>query len=386
MKLNNFKEILLKKSSDNTTLQSFIYHMKDDYLIDYVYESLQKMAANRGGHKKPNMALTAFANSVKPGHVDMIHDALSHHATKYKSALKAQKALTASGDTKGAAQAGKVANTHMNTFYKTVHMLDKILHDGNKNHTPGESLKMSVVDPKPWERNKFTNPGNKGESNQYKQDHYATDTKGWARDATDYSFLQKAPHHSYVEEVHGHGHSKAYPLEETKINDKHIDIDDKDKYTGDYTPHAFDSHPVFDIYKKSNEDVKGPAAVKFMMDSMNFDKNNLRDFMQGHNPHPDRGTTKSASAHEDVAPLNIDSHLKAANPRLHQQLFGSSQKPSQGDEPPPVPKEAVKPSEQPAMPKAAPEVSEPSGQTEMNFGSPSKEEARSMLANIRSKK
>ena len=385
MKLNNFKEILLKKSSDNISLQSFIYHMKDDYLVDYVYESLQKMAANKGGHKRPNMALTAFANSIKPGHADMIHDALSHHATKYKSALKAQKALAAAGKTEEAAQARKVANSHMGSFYKTVHMLDKILHDGNKNHTPGgDSLTMHVIDPKPWERNKYTGRSqSKGESSPYKQDHYSTDTKGWARDTSDYSFLENAPHHSYVEEIHGHGHSKAYPLEETKINGKHIDIDDKDQYSGQYTPHVFDSHPVFQVYKKSNEDLKGPAAVKFMMDSMNFDKGNLKDFMDKYNPHPERGSKKSAAVHDDIEPLNIDTHLRSANPRLHQQLFGSA-KTMPGDEPPPIPKEAIKTPEQSApTPKKVPESS---GQTEMNFESPSKEQARSMLASIRAKK
>ena len=338
MRLDSFKEILLKKSSENTNLKSFIFHMKDEYLVDYVYESLQKMAANKGGHKRPNTALLSFAKTIKPGHADMIHDALSHHATKYKSALKAQKAFNAAGKPNDAKQAGTVANAHMNTYYKTVHMLDKILHDGNKNHTPDESLKMHVVDPKPWERNKFTNKGSKGEPNQYKQDHYATDTKGWARDATDYSFLQNAPHHSYVEEVHGHGHTKAYPLEETKINDKHIHIDDNDKYAGSYTPHAFDSHPIFSSYKKPNEQTTGPAAVKFMMDSMNFDRSNLRDFMESHNPEATRGSSKSAPAHEETAPLDIQKHLQFTNPRLHQKLFGAA---SGGDEPPPVPSEAM---------------------------------------------
>lgn len=217
-------------------------------------------------------------------------------------------------------------------------MLDKILHDGNKNHTPDHSLKMKVIDPKPWERNNFVNEGSKGEPNQYKQDHYATDTKGWARDTKDYSFLQKAPHHSYVEEAHGHGHTKAYPLEETKINDKHIDIDDNDQYTGQYTPHHFDSHPIFDSYKKPNEQTTGPAAVKFMMDSMNFDKTNLRGFMDNHNPEATRGSAKSAPAHEDVPSLDIQKHLRHTNPMLHQKLFGQA---AGGDEPPPVPSEAM---------------------------------------------
>jgi hypothetical protein len=340
MKVNSFKEILLKKSSDNTNLKSFIFHMKDEYLVDYVYESLQKMAANTGGHKKPNTALQSFAKTIKPGHIDMIHDALSHHATKYTSALKAQKDLSASGKQKEAKQAGDVANDHMSRFYKTVHMLDKVLHDGNKNHTPDSSLKMKVVDPKPWERNRFTNKGNKGEPNPYKQDHYGTDTKGWAREG-DYSFLQNAPHHSYVDEVHGHGHTKAYPLEETKINDKHVHIDHDDQYSGAYTPHAFDSHPVFDIYKKPNEQTTGPAAVKFMMDSMNFDKSNLRDFMDNHNPEATRGASKSAPAHAEVAPLDIQKHLSATNPMLHQKLFGATAPSAGGGEPPPIPSEAM---------------------------------------------
>lgn len=339
MKLDSFKEILLKKSVDNTSLQSFIFHMKDDYLIDYVYESLQKMSANKGGHRRPNTALLSFAKTIKPGHVDMIHDALSHHATKYKSALKAQKAFLAAGDNKSAKQASNVANTHMGRFFKTVHMIHKIAHDANKNHTPDRSLSISVVDPKPWERHNYLNLGKKGVTDPYKQDYYASDTEGWKRELSDYSWLQKEPHHSYVKEIHGHGHSGAYPLEETKIDGKHIDIDDNDKYTGKYTPHAFDSHPVLDIFKTPSEKLSGQDAVKFMMDSMNFDKNNLREFMDQHNPHPDRGAVKSAPAHESVKPLDIQSHIKASDPRLHSQLFG---KPSSGgDEPPPLPAEAT---------------------------------------------
>jgi hypothetical protein len=76
-----------------------------------------------------------------------------------------------------------------------------------------------------------------------------------------------------------------------------------------------------------------------MMDSMNFDKTNLRGFMDDHNPEATRGSAKSAPAHEDVPSLDIQKHLRHTNPMLHQKIYGASE--AAGDQPPAIPSEAM---------------------------------------------
>ena len=49
--VNSFREILLRKSRFDDDLYTLIKHMDESKLIDYMYESLEKMAGDSNTHK-----------------------------------------------------------------------------------------------------------------------------------------------------------------------------------------------------------------------------------------------------------------------------------------------------------------------------------------------
>lgn len=228
MKLNNFKELLSKKADNNPNLQLLIKYMRDDYLIDHVVESLEKMAAIYS-KKNPNHAVMHFGTHMDADtEGDMIHDALSHHASHYKAALKAGNE--------------KLADSHMKKIFEIKHMSEKMTRDGLHDHSSGK-LNIEAVDPKPWERSGYANEKSPGK--------FSTDTKGWARHGSNYSWLRGAPHGSYEKETKVHGHDQAYPIEEMKVNGKYIHIDDDIDNGGKHVNHPFDSHPIMSHFKGS---------------------------------------------------------------------------------------------------------------------------------------
>ena len=273
--------------------------MKDDYLVDHVVESLEKMASSLAS-RNPNGAVLHFAKNMNKHKADMIHDALSHHASHYKAALKA-------GDKKTAAD-------HMRQIFKTMHLVNKFTKNGVNQYSP-IPLEISAVDPKPWERSKYLN--DKGEPKNI-------DTKGWGNHGAnqDYEWLQQAPHPDskkpgdgiYKNEVSKHGHNKAYPLEEIKVNGKYIDVNEDVDHKGGFEAHALDSHPIYGVYKKKpsdynskdhadyfdsrdkfhNDESGGKAQFKAKM--ANMTKEELAN----------RGTNKSKPVHNEVEGLDIE--------------------------------------------------------------------------------
>jgi hypothetical protein len=228
MKLDNFKELLIKKADGNPNLQLLIKYMRDEYLVEHAIESLNKMARSYS-NKNSNSAIMHFGAHMDP-ETDgaMIHDALSHHASHYRAALN-------SGNE-------KLADSHMKKIFQIMHMSEKLTRDGLNDHSGGK-LKIDAIDPKPWERSGYSNISEK-------TGKFSTDTKGWSRLSNSYSWLRGGPHESYGKETEAHGHSQAYPLNQIKVNGKHLHIDDVEP-TSDYVPHEFDEHPIMKYYKAS---------------------------------------------------------------------------------------------------------------------------------------
>jgi hypothetical protein len=239
MELENFRELLLKKSADSS-LDNLIRFVHDDLLAHVVIESLEKMAVAKHKGDKANVAVRQFATHMDP-HSEpvMMHDALSHHASRYKAALRDGRQ--------------DLANQHMRQIYKTMDMGTK-----TEKHTQGK-LHLSFVEPKPWERH--------AKSKQYDADHplvsagkrkagdFVTDTTGFSKmhgPKQDYKFLQNAPHESYGDETSKSGNTGAYPLEKIRVNGKYLHIDDvpKEELHG-FEAHPFDKHPIMDHFHGS---------------------------------------------------------------------------------------------------------------------------------------
>jgi hypothetical protein len=284
MSLSSFKELLLKKATGHINLETLIKFSDEKKLESIILESLEKMAEDRRRPRASNSAVMHFGTHSLDESGDManmVHDALSHHASHYKAALNAgQKGLAAQ---------------HMKKIHNLVHFGRKVGQDAGHDHGAGK-LNIEAVDPKPWERSHYSkmNPAT-GE--------FTTDTKGWSRDSGDYSYLQGPPHESYRWDIKSHGHNGAYPLEEMKVNGKHLHIEDVDP-KGRYVPHEFsDAHPIIaaegkntPMYAKSPKDVDAAVYEKYLKD--------VEDYNNG--PHMD----KYYDRHEKAQQANPEEYIK----------------------------------------------------------------------------
>lgn len=288
MKLDSFKELLIKKAEDNDSLVLLIKYMREDFLVDHVVESLEKMA-RIFSKKNPNHAVLHFGTHMDPGtEPDMIHDALSHHASHYKAALDAGNEA--------------LADRHMRKIFEINHMADKLTRDGLNDHSGGK-LKVEGVDPKPWERKKYSDMKDDGK--------FVTDTKGWARHGSDYSFLRESPHESHKKEVKAHGHNKAYPLEEMSVNGKPIHIEDDLKSPGKFVDHPFDSHPIMKHYARSPKEHSAELHSQYMDEHEGYGNEGINkyfDMIDARDPQKQalRGTIKAKPVHKEVEGLNLE--------------------------------------------------------------------------------
>lgn len=262
MKFTSFRGLLLKKAEDNAELQDLIKIASDDFLSEHILEILEKMAEDRIRPRSSNKIVTHFGdNSLdRTGDMaNMIHDALSHHASHYKAAINSNQ--------------DHLASQHMKKIHNIMHLSRKIGHDGPVDHGDGK-LKIEAIDPKPWERSGFPKLKEGGGTKKF-----VTDTKGWSRDGGSYSYMKMAPHESYDKETRqGHGHTGAYPLEEIKVNGKHLHIDDNVQPKG-YEGHEFDEHPIIKngLYKKPVSAVTDEMYDKYLKDLEDYETSDHMD-------------------------------------------------------------------------------------------------------------
>lgn len=297
MRLDSFRELLVKKSQD-VSLQNLVKFMKDDLLAELVVESLEKMA--RASHKgdSANFAIRDFGTEMDPSHEpSMIHDALSHHASNYKAALN-------SGNK-------AVANQHAKQVFRIMDMADQA-----QKHSHGK-LQVEAVSPHAWERNSKTNQytadDDKVKDGSYKPGEFKTKTKGWRHRGNDYGFLQQAPHGSYSQEIRRHGHDNAYPMEHMKVNGKHVDVEDVEAPTS-YQSHPFDSHPVMKHFEEPAGSRTPERDKQYIAERDNFAKSpeldkhfSTQEAREKANPegYKNRGNTRSMPVHKQVDPLDV---------------------------------------------------------------------------------
>lgn len=247
MSLDSFKQILLKKSTDNPSLQTLITFIKDEVLVNKILESLEKMAAPhaRSG-VGANGGVVTTAGTLTNTDIKMLHDALSHHVAHYKSALKNNNR--------------SVADAHLNKIIPMVHLATKLA-----NHSGGR-MSVDTVGPQAWEANITTEERNPATGRRMEE------TEGWRRrpmpksrriyTPKDYRYFEMPPHpqHNHIRD-NEHPHRGGYPFEEIQIGNP-SDIDNKKAYlhvpeianTDSFTPHPFDAHPVNSIQDLTNSE------------------------------------------------------------------------------------------------------------------------------------
>jgi len=306
MSLDSFKDLLLKKT-DDPHLYSLIKLARNDVLEGIVVESLEKMA--RKGDTA-NFPLLDFVHSFdEKEDPKLIHDALSHHASHYKTAIKALQNNPDNSTMKNH------ANNHMRKFFDIMNLASKV------DNMTGD-LSVDAVSPHPWERNKKTAIRGKDskavQKQNRKQGTHVSDTKGWGFVGKDFSWLNSHPHESKLKSISKEHHDKAYPLENVQINGEHLHMQEvPEENLG--ASHVFDSHPIMSHHKtlnssrgESNEDYADRIKSQYEQyhnSSMNWHDENRDALEQAYNKMSNRvesnpaiGETPGDPAHAPLGP------------------------------------------------------------------------------------
>lgn len=251
MELDSFKAILLRKADGNTNLLKLLTNIEEDILVDSVVDALEKMA--KPTHLtgiNANAPLTGFGANLDRTDITQLRDALGHHLSHYKAALKGHHAAT---DEKEKGHLRQVADQHLEHAIPLMHLAARArAHSGGK-------LDIDYPPLAPWETNYTTLQPAKTGKNRLLRDPKLlrvrpskTDKRTHDNSTTipDYHYLEMPPHpgHSSVGKI---PHEGGYPWEEIQLGTP-ADIDAKKAYLHiedvpdkkEYTPHEFDQHPI----------------------------------------------------------------------------------------------------------------------------------------------
>ena len=260
MELKSFRELLLKKTSDDAFLQTVISVMKDDIIADKVVESLKKMARpSKSMGNNANSAIVGFANNITSSDVEMMRDALAHHIGHHKSALKNGNRVA--------------ADEHLKKILPLMHLIGKAAQ-----HSKGQ-LDLDYVPLEPWESNYTTlerlprtnklKEGTKGLGRRPSNTDRSTNKRG----VPDYRYLEMQPHSGHSDVHENFKHKGGYPFEEIQVgnpakidsNSAYLNISDVAPQER-FAPHAFDQHPINKFIDTPNKDITQDQLNDFAED------------------------------------------------------------------------------------------------------------------------
>jgi hypothetical protein len=353
VELQSFREILLKKAEGDPRLELLVEYVHQDRLADAVIESLRKMARlTHHAARNPNSALFHFASNMNEGDVHQIRDALGHHISHYRGALKT---MHAAKDPTEKQSARTAADMHLNKIVPLAHLAAKAAHHS------GGMIDADLPPIRPWEANytgaganhKFSTTLPKDDKGRVHQLDPLTNrerkgrpgvefegTQGWNRRITsrpkdhkqdesrgvhDYRYLEMPPHgaHEALSETH---HRGGFPFEEIRVGSGpevasgggHLPIEDVGEVK-QFVPHEFDSHPihnVFDMPDKALADEPNRLenfvnAHKDWESTPKF-QDWLSRYGQAHEANPDRGLSKPSHVFEGIPLQDQPKHVKEA--------------------------------------------------------------------------
>lgn len=271
MELDSFKTILLRKAVGNKNLSELLNNLEENLFIDSVVDALEKMA--KPTHltgTNANGPVTSFGANLDKTDVTQLRDALGHHLSHYKAALKAHHAAP-EGPEK--AHMREVADKHLEHALPLMHLSARAAA-----HSKGK-LGIDYPPLAPWETNYTTLERNA--NGRFKRDakllrarpsKNAKRTDPNSTAIPDYRYLEMPPHPGH-DSIGKMPHSGGYPWEEVQIGSP-ADIDAKKAYLHvedvpdkkDYTPHEFDQHPIRGV-ADIQADHMTPEAMQTFADS-----------------------------------------------------------------------------------------------------------------------
>jgi hypothetical protein len=341
MELDSFKAILLRKADGNTNLLSLLNEVEEDFLVETVVDALEKMAiptANTG--LKANGPLQGFGQHLTSTDINQLRSALGHHLSHYKAALKAHHAAPEGSPEK--AKMRQVADQHLEHLFPLMHLAARVgKHSGGK-------LQIDYPPIAPWETNYTTlarSETTPGKAHRVPKLLYARTKKSGTISANtkDYHFLEMPPHpgHKMVSKM---PHSGGYPWEEVQVGSP-ANIDAKKAYLPvkdipnktEYTPHAFDQHPIRGVQDIQEDYVSDDTrdayteAAKQWPDSEHH-KKWLEDERAEYQANPEgykaRGQSKGSHFYEGIPLLPQEDHVHQypAQPKFQAPTPGASPK------------------------------------------------------------
>lgn len=246
MELDSFKTILLRKAEGNKDLQTLVEYMGEEVLINSVVDALEKMA--KPTHltgTNANGPVTSFGANLDRTDVSQLRDALGHHLSHYKAALKEHHAAPEGPQKEHMRQ---VADKHLEHVLPLMHLAARA-----SAHSKGK-LGIDYPPLAPWETNYTTLERN--DNGRFKRDakllraRPAKSAREGGRGIKDYRYFEMPPHPGH-DDVGKMPHTGGYPWEDVQVGAPQ-DIDSKKAYLPiedvadkkDYSPHSFDQHPI----------------------------------------------------------------------------------------------------------------------------------------------
>jgi hypothetical protein len=355
MLIPNFRQLLTLKAKayEDLKLFSLVKNISDFELENSLIESLEKMA-KLSSHvgKNPNSGLLTFAGSMQNDDVHMLQDALSHHVSRYKTALKSMHASTDQSDRK---KMRSIADQHLSKIVPLVHLAAR-----SEPHSNGR-ISADVPPIRAWQANytghhKFkdypavaTHPdgkitikdpvrGNKEYTGRPNAELIGTE--GWggrpsasgrqaghnhnnSRSSVDYRYLEMPINQNHPEAAETH-HKGGFPFEDIRIGSAedvaagggHIHVEDVPNIDS-YVPHEFDAHPVHSIFDIPDSKFTDSQKSKFINDLNNWkNSQSYEDFLNRHaaleESSPDayakRGTEKPGHHFEGIPLIKQPRH------------------------------------------------------------------------------
>ncbi len=328
MELRSFREVLLKKADGNPYLQALIEYAKDDLIAEEVLESLRKMAEPSAAMGRgANHGVTSYAANLTPTHVEQLRDALGHHISHYRGALKSMHAAT---DPKEKAKLRGVADQHLNKVVPLMHLAGRA-----GKHSSGQ-MTLDYPTMTPWESNYTTverHPHNgklkEGTKDLGRRPSPNANRQRNPKAVPDYRYLEMAPHGGHASSSKM-PHKGGYPFEEIQLGSPakrdagqaYLPLEEVGDIK-DFTPHPFDSHPIHSVADSPEHHLSPEQKEKFNTDLAGWDageshKNWLARQKEKYQKDPEgykgRGTKKPAHHYEGIPLSDQPDEAKAYAP------------------------------------------------------------------------
>jgi len=366
MFISNFRELLTLKAKayKNLELLTLVKGLSEPTLEGYIIESLEKMARNSDAiGKNPNSSLLAWAPDIQNDDIFMLKDALGHHISRYKSALKG---FHASTDPNQRRKLRSIADQHVARIVPLVHLAaragrhsnGKLIEDTppirawQSNYTGHHKFKdFKPVEVHPGGKVTIFDPLRGREYTGDPEDDLIG-TTGWggrpsvsgrkpghnhnkSRSTPDYRYLEM-PKNKNHEKARQTPHEGGFPFEDIRIGSEsevaagggHLHIEDIPNIDS-YVPHEFDFHPINSIFDIPHQKFTEAQAAKFASELAQWkNSHHYENFLNRHEAleaadpkaYAKRGSSKPTGHHFDGIPL-------IRQPR-HAMLPGEAQEPS----------------------------------------------------------